>query len=182
VGQARVGVGAGGACAGSGTAPVSVARGATSTADIALTGSTGYTLSVGARAMVAADGTVLALTGDDVAVHVTAPFPLRLYGQVSTDVWVDTNGVAALAGPGGPSREFGPVPSTAGPNLAAYPLWADWVVDDQASVRTATTGVVGARRFVIEWRNVLSYQDGVSRVSFEVVFFAVRVRVCCCTR
>jgi hypothetical protein len=86
---------------------------------------------------------------------------------------VDTNGLVTFIDPGEPSPDAWPIPSVDSPqepNAAVYPFWHDWVVDADASVRTATVGSAPNRQFVVEWRNVYSYEDPTTRVSFEVVF------------
>jgi hypothetical protein len=86
---------------------------------------------------------------------------------------VDSNGVLSFVDAGGSNPDAVAIPSVAGaanPAAALYPFWHDWVVDAQASVRTATTGAAPNRRFIVEWRNVRSYVDPQTRVSFEIVF------------
>ncbi|MEH1129789.1 carboxypeptidase regulatory-like domain-containing protein [Micromonospora sp. CPCC 206061] len=161
-----------GACAGSATAPVAVAGDASNAADITAAGSSGYTVTAGSRG-IEPTSDVLALTGDDAFTEVALPFPVTLYGQSHTTAWVDTNGVVSFEEPEGSAHEICPIPSQPSPgqpNLAVYPFWEDWVVDENASVRTAVLGAGTSRRFVVEWRNVLSFDDWVSRASFQVVF------------
>jgi hypothetical protein len=108
---------------------------------------------------------VLSLTGDDAITS--------MYGTSYTTGWVDTNGLVSFVNPGTSSADAWPIPSVAGPgepNAAVYPFWHDWVVDTNASVRTTTTGSAPNRQLVIEWRNVYSYEDPNTRVSFEVIF------------
>jgi hypothetical protein len=161
-----------GTCAGSATAPVTVTRNSTATADITATEPAGYALTAGPRAFEAASD-VLALTGDDAVTQVTLPFPVSLYGQSYTTAWVDTNGVVSFQEPDGSAHETYPIPSAAAPNqpnAAVYAFWEDWVVDEDASVRTALLGSGSSRKFVVEWRNVRAYEDGTARVTFQVVF------------
>jgi hypothetical protein len=44
------------------------------------------------------------------------------------------------------------------------------VVDSSASVRTATRGTAPNRQYVVEWRNVSSYEDPTTRTTFQVIF------------
>jgi hypothetical protein len=133
----------------------------------------GYTCRRAAQPFVAADQ-VLDLTGDDRTRQVFAPFPIRLYGATHTTGWVDTNGLVTFRDPGGDSAwDTSPIPSQAAPfrpNAAVYPFWDDLVVDAQASVRQATLGNAPNRQWVIEWRNVRTFEDPDTRLSFEVVF------------
>jgi hypothetical protein len=165
---------AGGTCAGSTPAPVAVVGAAVTTADIALAASgTGYLASAGPRPFVPLSS-VLGLTGDDTYTSVSLPFPVSLYGQSSSTVWVDTNGVVTLVEPDGSSWNASPIPSAAEPNTpdaAVYPFWSDLVVDSPASVLTGVVGSAPDRRFVVEWRNVRFWADPDRRVSFQVVFF-----------
>jgi len=131
----------------------------------------GYTMSSGARPFLPA-GDVLDLSGDDVYTAVTLPFPVALYGQSYTTVWVDSNGVVSMVEPDGSSWNTSAIPSPAGPNTpsaAVYPLWDDLVVDGQSSVLTGLVGSAPDRQFVIEWRDVAFYDDQTARVSFQVI-------------
>jgi hypothetical protein len=165
-----------GDCRGSKVTQVTVGTNTTQVADFAagttLTGA-GYTLAEQATAYTPAEGSVLSLTGDDAYTQIALPFPVALYGQSYSTGWVDTNGLVTFIDPGEPSPDAWPIPSVDSPqepNAAVYPFWHDWVVDADASVRTATVGSAPNRQFVVEWRNVYSYEDPTTRVSFEVVF------------
>jgi hypothetical protein len=165
---------AGGTCAGSTPVPVTVVGAAVTTADIALAASgTGYLASAGPRPFVPLSS-VLGLSGDDTYTSVSLPFPVSLYGQSSSTVWVDTNGVVTLVEPDGSSWNASPIPSAAEPDTpdaAVYPFWSDLVVDSPASVLTGVVGSAPNRQFVVEWRNVRLWADPDRRMSFQVVFF-----------
>jgi hypothetical protein len=164
----------GGACAGSAVAQATLGTNTDVTVDFptaAAPAGAGYALAEQVVPSTAA-GAALPLSGDDAFTPVTLPFPVRLYGQTYPTAWVDTNGLVTFADPGEPSPDAWPIPSPESPqepNAAAYPFWHDWVVDSSASVRTATVGTAPNRRYIIEWRNVHSYEDPQTRVSFEVI-------------
>jgi hypothetical protein len=165
-----------GDCRGSKVTQVTVGTNTIQVADFAA-GTTvagaGYTLAEQAVTYTPAEDSVLSLTGDDAYTQIALPFPLALYGQSYGTGWVDTNGLVTFNDPGEPSPDAWPIPSPDSPeepNAAVYPFWHDWVVDADASVRTATAGSAPNRQFVVEWRNVYSYEDPTTRVSFEVVF------------
>ncbi|PWU47047.1 hypothetical protein DLJ47_31395 [Micromonospora sp. S4605] len=164
-----------GTCKGSDVRQAVVGTNTQATADYALGATSnggGYTLAEQAVPYTPADATVLALTGDDAYTSVALPFPVTFYGQTYTTGWVDTNGVLSFADPGEPSPDAWPIPSPDSPeepNAALYPFWHDWVVDSNASVRTALRGSAPNRQFVIEWRNVHSYEDPLTRVTFQVI-------------
>jgi hypothetical protein len=166
----------GGACAGSHPAPVTVGTGTTTTVDFPLAptpAGAGYILTEQPTGFVPADGTVLDVLGqDDAYCQIGLPFPVALYGHTYTTAWVDTNGVITFTQPNGSAWNHGPIPSAPAPNqadAALYPLWHDWVLDEDSSVRTATTGTAPNRKFIVEWRDVHSYLDEAVRVSFEVI-------------
>jgi hypothetical protein len=124
-------------------------------------------------AYTAVDDAVLPITGDDAYTPVTLPVPITHYGQMYSTGWVDTNGLLTFVDPGEPSPDAWPIPFPRGPgepDVAVYPFWHDWVVDGDASVRTATRGTAPNRQFVVEWRNVHSYEDPSTRVTFQAVF------------
>jgi hypothetical protein len=131
----------------------------------------GYTCEVTTTPFVPANTTaVLALTGDDSVAPLTLPFPVRLYGQTYTPVWVDTNGAVYVTDPGGSRPDPASMPASAAPNGVIAPYWADLVVDASASVRTAVTGIAPNRQFVIEWRDVAYFGQPVDkRVSVELI-------------
>ncbi|SCL34094.1 Glucose/arabinose dehydrogenase, beta-propeller fold [Micromonospora rhizosphaerae] len=141
--------------------------------DSACVDSFGYTCTVSSGAFTPADQTVLSLTGDDQYQQITLPFPVPFYGGSYSTAWVDTNGVITFTTPNGSAWNHGAIPSPPAankPNLAAYPLWDDLVVDSSASVRTAVTGTAPNRRFIVEWRNVRFWANSSARVTFESIF------------
>ncbi|NGM15036.1 carboxypeptidase regulatory-like domain-containing protein [Verrucosispora sioxanthis] len=164
-----------GACRGSDVRQVVVGTNTQATADYSL-GATvaggGYRLTEQPVTYTPANGTVLSLTGDDAYTSIALPFPVSLYGQTYNTGWVDTNGLVSFLNPGEPSPDAWPIPSPASPeepNAALYPFWHDWVVDANASIRTAVRGTAPNRQFVIEWRNVHSYEDPRTRVTFQAI-------------
>ncbi|WP_370321421.1 carboxypeptidase regulatory-like domain-containing protein [Actinoplanes sp. ATCC 53533] len=164
-----------GGCAGSTVDQVTVATNTEPTADFT-TGTTatasGYTVTEEPVTWTPADTTVLPITGDDAYTSVSLPFPVTHYGKTYTTAWVDNNGLLAFTDPGESSSDAWPIPSVRNPeepNNAIYPFWHDWVVDANASVRTAARGAAPQRQFVIEWRNVASYEDPNTRVSFQLI-------------
>nr|MDT0661637.1 carboxypeptidase regulatory-like domain-containing protein [Micromonospora sp. DSM 115978] len=164
-----------GACQGSDVRQVAVGTNTQATADYGLAATPaggGYRLTEQPVIYTPANGTVLPLTGDDAYTSVSLPFPVTLYGQTYNTGWVDTNGLVSFINPGEPSPDAWPIPSPASseqPNAALYPFWHDWVVDANASVRTAVRGTAPNRQFVIEWRNVHSYEDPRTRVTFQAI-------------
>lgn len=164
-----------GTCTGSETRQVTVGTNTETTADYPLSATpTGgvYILSEEPVPYTPADTTVVSLTGDDAYTSLTLPFPVTHYGQTYSTGWVDTNGVLSFVDPGEPAPDAWPIPSPDSPqepNAALYPFWHDWVVDDNASIRTTTRGSAPDREFAIEWRNVHSYEDPLTRVTFQVI-------------
>jgi len=122
------------------------------------------------RPWLAADQTVLPLTGDDVVTQVTLPFPVRLYGQTYSTAWVSSNGFVSFVNPGGSRPTNAALPSAGAPNAAVYPFWDDLVVRADSTVRTAVVGTAPNRQFVVEWRNSGLYGLTSARIRFEAVF------------
>jgi hypothetical protein len=166
---------ASGACSGSSVAQTIVGTSTHGVIDFPLANTpagAGYTIAEQPVAYAPADTAVLPITGDDAYTSVALPFPVTNYGHTSSTAWVDTNGLLAFTDPGESSSDAWPIPSVRNPeepNDAVYPFWHDWVVDTNASVRTATQGSAPNRQFVIEWRNVSSYEDPTTRVTFQAI-------------
>lgn len=117
----------------------------------------GYSVTTAARTYTPAS-TVFPLTGDDNDASLNTPFPLRLYGQTYSTVWVNTNGWIAFR------------------DLSQWP-WGevdvfddDLLVDASAAIRTSTTGTAPNRQFTIEWSNVTFATDTSQRFDAEVIF------------
>jgi hypothetical protein len=116
--------------------------------------------------------TILPLQGDINFATVTLPFPFTLYGQAYTTAFVATDGFVSFLDPQPiPLDNSSTLPDPATPNAAVYPFWDDLVVDAISSVRTELVGTGANRRFVIEWRDVATFFDPSTRLSFEVVLF-----------
>lgn len=165
-----------GTCNGSAVDDVTVGTATLTAADfpgITTPTGAGYRLSERTVAYTPANTTVLPITGDEAYKPVTLPFPVTLYGQTYTTGYVDSNGLVTFQDPGTPNSDAWPIPSPRNreePNAAVYPFWHDWVVDSSASVRTATRGTAPNRQFVVEWRDVASYEDPTTRTTFQVIF------------
>ncbi|MBB5867529.1 hypothetical protein F4553_000908 [Allocatelliglobosispora scoriae] len=130
----------------------------------------GYTCTESAQPFVAADTTVLPLTGDDNVTQISLPFAMPFYGQSLASAWVSTNGLLTFANPGSDSLGTnGSIPNPSVPNSIVAPFWADLYIDGSASVRTTVVGVAPARKFVVEWRNAAFYNDFPRRITFEAV-------------
>ncbi|WP_329108699.1 carboxypeptidase regulatory-like domain-containing protein [Micromonospora sp. NBC_01699] len=132
----------------------------------------GYTITEQPGTFTPVAGIALPLTGDDTYTPVTLPFPVTHYGQTYSTGWVDSNGILTFVDPGEPSPDAWPIPSVDSPeepNAAVYPFWHDWVIDANASVRTETRGTAPNRQYVVEWRNVHSFEDPTTRVTFQAV-------------
>ncbi|MFF3452360.1 S8 family serine peptidase [Streptomyces sp. NPDC002667] len=114
----------------------------------------------------------VSLTGDEDAASVALPFPVSLYGVSYSSASVTTDGLVNFL-----SSRVGDYGNTALPTTGVNgvkgivaPLWDDLTLDGKSSVRTATTGTTGSRRFAVVWNNA-AYANGTSgRSSFEVVF------------
>jgi hypothetical protein len=164
-----------GTCAGSSVGRATVGTNTETVTDFGLAATpafSGYTVVEEAVGWTPADTTILPITGDEAITNIALPFPITHYGKTNTSMWVDTNGLVAYTNPETPSSDAWPIPSPRNPeepNNAVYPFWHDWVVDSSASVRTATRGTAPNRQFVVEWRNVASYEDPNTRVSFQLI-------------
>ncbi len=165
-----------GNCKGSSVGQVTVGTNTSGTVDFArdtTPANSGYSITELETGFTPANGTVLPLTGDDAYTQITLPFPVTHYGQTYNTAWVDINGLITFINPGGSAADPWNIPSaneSKRPRAGIYPLWHDWVVDSNASVRTATTGSSPNRKFIVEWRNVYSYEGPATRITFEVIF------------
>jgi len=114
--------------------------------------------------------TSLPLTGDDASLLITLPFPFTFYGATYNQAYVNTNGyLNFLAGQSYSNNRC--IPRFTPPNGAIYVFWDDLDVDKNASVRTELRGTAPKRLFVIEWRNVTFFDDGVNRIDFEIILY-----------
>ena len=112
----------------------------------------------------------VALSGDEDAAAVALPFPVAFYNGTYTAVNATTNGLLNFTAPRLGDYENVELGAPYQPNGVIAAFWDDLVVDGRASVRTATYGTTGHRRFVIEWHDVRLADQPRSRFSFEVVF------------
>jgi glucose/arabinose dehydrogenase/PKD repeat protein len=157
-----------------GSARVTVVAGGAQAVNLALSapaGSGSYAVSTEPRAFVPAEGSVLALSGDDAVVPVALPFGLRLFGQSYNSAWVSSNGFMSFVDPSGARPVNGAVPDAAVPNAGVYPFWDDLVIRADSSVRTAALGSGADRRFVVEWRNIGMYGSSSARITVEAILY-----------
>lgn len=109
----------------------------------------------------------IGLSYDDEQVQVELPFPMTLYGETYSSMWVTTNGYLAFESEF-PNLLNVAIPNPETPNAAIYPLWDDLVVLD--GVYTETRGSAPERQFVVEWRDVTFYEDYYGEITgFQVI-------------
>jgi extracellular elastinolytic metalloproteinase len=130
----------------------------------------GYTCGLEAASFEEA-GTVVPVTGDDVAGTIDLPFPFTFYGFTYTRAHVCTNGFIEFVGPAASncSASNAAIPTAGRPNGAIYSFWDDTFVDAEASIRTEAKGTAPNRRFVVEFRNLHFFEDTTRRVDFNIV-------------
>jgi hypothetical protein len=104
--------------------------------------------------------TVLPLTDSTYETDVALPFPFSLYGQVYDTATVTTLGFLSFVPSAYLSSYNTPIPDPAPPNAAIYPFWTDFYLDAGSSVRTQALGTAPNRQYVIEWRDVVSWNAG----------------------
>src|SRR5262249_4720633 len=64
-----------------------------------------------------------------------------------------------------------PLPSTAAPNNAIYPLWDDLEIFAPAAVYFQTIGASPNRIFIVDWNNVGQFSSGGNPATFEVKLY-----------
>lgn len=130
----------------------------------------GYLCNLVTNEYIEAD-TELPLSGDDDVIQVNLPFPFIFYGQTYEQAYVATNGyINFLEANAYYSNTSIPDPNP--PNGAIYPLWDDFYVDTDSSVRTMEIETLqDGPAFVIEWRNVAFLADFDQRVDFEIILY-----------
>jgi protocatechuate 3,4-dioxygenase beta subunit len=133
----------------------------------------GYTCAPEAAAFEEA-GMVVPITGTSGVGTIDLPFTFTFYGFPHTKAHVCANGFVEFVGPATTScsSSNAAIPTTGRPNGQVAAFWDDWVVDDEASIRSEAKGTAPNRRFVIEFRNVhIGSSDTSRRVDFNVVLF-----------
>jgi subtilisin family serine protease len=110
----------------------------------------------------------LAVNGYYSQSQITLPFTFPLYGGAQSKVVVSSNGYVAFSS-AFPAFGPGPIPGQQDPNGAIYGHWSEFYIDEEAGVYAATYGESPNRRFVIEYRNVLSLYDFEARTTFAIV-------------
>jgi hypothetical protein len=108
--------------------------------------------------------------GREGVASVELPFVFHLYGRAYNTAHVSSTGMLSfLEGPWW--GYFGNIPSPDTPNAAVYALWDWWeYTDGIARVETETVGSAPNRVFVVEWQDMLAWDDlgEAVRVTFEV--------------
>jgi hypothetical protein len=127
----------------------------------------GYACQLVAFSYVDGDTSLASLTGDDVAVAVSLPFPFTFYGQGYNTANVCTNGFLNFLA-SNTTFTNDSIPGAALPNGSIYPFWDDLFMDASSSAWTKLTGLAPNRAFTVEYRNVGFFGDLNHRVNFEV--------------
>jgi hypothetical protein len=111
---------------------------------------------------------------DDASTLVPLPFAFQLFSAqipVGTMINVSTNGFISLEGAAA-SIYAGDIPSMVAPNAVIAPYWTDLLVRDPGGVCAVTVGtMLGARKFVVQWNNVVWYTTApmAPQMNFEVI-------------
>jgi hypothetical protein len=121
---------------------------------------------------IAGTGTAILSDTDDGGALINTPFPFLFYGTRYTSLCVSTNGLIAFGSC--VANDFTNLDLTAqappGNQSLIAPFWSDltFSVPGAGSVVYQTLGTVGARRFVIQWNNVLALNSAGS-LNFQVI-------------
>ncbi|HEX5013824.1 MAG TPA: carboxypeptidase regulatory-like domain-containing protein [Candidatus Limnocylindrales bacterium] len=117
-----------------------------------------------------------ALFGDDFAGRLKLPFAFKFYGESYTQLFISDNGYLTFGGP----DQFNPfptsIPSDDPPNAAIYPLWRDLFLGDTSQVAYNLTGLVGARKYTVEFTDV-GVRGSKDTVDFEVKLYETGERL-----
>lgn len=120
--------------------------------------------------------------GDGGSVQLALPFEVQLYGQSSRTLWVNANGLVALA-PLLNGKHFPPetTPELFAPNGWIAAMWSDWCSGGPfscpfpdpvpgAGVYFAIDSTPGAGRVTVEYRNIRHFADDLtpSSVTFQI--------------
>lgn len=133
----------------------------------------GYTCATVTPTTFVPGGTVLDFSDpESPSVSVSSPFPVRMYGQNYTSMWVGRKGLVTFGDSWGdpPGETPLPSPEEETPNNSVYALWDDWEVDAAASIRTAASGTAPNRLWRVTWQNVYLADHPQVRASFQVTF------------
>ncbi|HEX2021763.1 MAG TPA: S8 family serine peptidase, partial [Candidatus Thermoplasmatota archaeon] len=119
---------------------------------------------------VSATGTPIPLGDDEVSGPIALPFPFAFYGVERTEVQVASNGFLTF----GANQSAGccsgrPIPHASLPDDLIVGFWAD-LFPNATSVRHATLGEEGARRFIVQYTSVPTCCAG-ENVTFQVKLF-----------
>jgi subtilisin family serine protease len=108
------------------------------------------------------------------AIDITLPFPFTFYGQTYDAATVWPFGYVSFLAHTSMYYMNTSIPDPGIPNATIYPFWDMlWTLDSTtSSIRTEVLGTAPNRQFVIEWRDLTSYEyyDN-NTVRFEVVLF-----------
>lgn len=112
---------------------------------------------------------LIALVSDDGSAPVTLPFTFEFYGQVYSQVRMQSNGALTF----GSGDDLGathtcPVTTSNAPSI--YPLWMDLDPSSGGQIYAASTGNEPERVFVLEWFGVPRFGGG-GFVTLEVKLF-----------
>ena len=108
------------------------------------------------------------LTGESVTTTLPLPFDFGLYNGRYSSVNISTDGYVNFIPT---SNVFGnsSIPNPNDPNAAIFAFWDGIFVDGSTgTVTTDTVGTAPNRKFVIEWRNVLIFDNPAWPVSFQL--------------
>jgi hypothetical protein len=112
------------------------------------------------------------LTGDDAFTGpISIGFNFPFYGTAQSQLYFNTNGLITF---GAGSSEWGAyrTPTELNPNNLIAAFWDDLLVGssyNNGAVYYSRGGSAPNRYFVVEWRNVQNYEDGITPFSFEAI-------------
>jgi hypothetical protein len=121
---------------------------------------------------ISGSGTSVLIGEDDTSITVPLGFTFPFYGVGYNNVSFTPNGLITF---GGVNSEFGNQNLAVAPPLGDLPsaavLWDDWIVNP-GKVYYQTLGIVGARRFIVQWQQIQSFGGNVnSNVTFQAVLY-----------
>lgn len=113
--------------------------------------------------------TIITENSDYTAFTATLPFPFTYYGVTYSSLSIGTDGFVSFQPMQYSDGWNVPIPEPFQPNAAIYANWDDLFVADGGSIRTDVVGSAPNRTFVIEWRDVQSWEGSGELLSFEIL-------------
>ncbi len=118
-----------------------------------------------------AGATSLVLTDDSYSSAISLPFAFHYFDKIMNSIFIGSNGLVGFSPGGMESYDIVALPTLGFPSGQIYGYWNDLEPERGGTIKYETMGVVGSRKFVIEYRDIHEFNKSDVVSTFQIMLY-----------